>query len=77
MHACFTETEEGIVFTITANRFLRNMVRRITGAMLMVGLNQLHPDELITLVRNQQTLNVKIAVPAKGLFLWEIIYPEF
>ncbi|HNF49376.1 MAG TPA: tRNA pseudouridine(38-40) synthase TruA [Chitinophagales bacterium] len=75
--AHFTETEDGIVFTITANRFLRNMVRRITGAMLMVGLNQLKSEELITLVRNQQTLNVKIAVPAKGLFLWEIIYPNF
>lgn len=75
--ALFTETEDGIIFTITANRFLRNMVRRITGAMLMVGLNQLHPNELITIVKNQQALNVKIAVPAKGLFLWEITYPEF
>ena len=77
MDAGFTLTEDGIVFSITANRFLRNMVRRITGALLMVGLNQLHHDELITIVKNQQALNVKIAVPAKGLFLWEITYPEF
>lgn len=76
MEAYFTEDEEGIVFTISANRFLRNMVRRITGALLMVGLHQISKEALIQLAKQQQYLNVKIAVPAKGLFLWEITYPE-
>ena len=73
-NAFFMETENGIVFTITANRFLRNMVRRITAALLMVGLDKMNEQELITAVLNKEILNVKMAVPAKGLFLWNIEY---
>ncbi|MBK6275556.1 MAG: hypothetical protein IPF58_13045 [Saprospirales bacterium] len=63
-----------MVFTITANRFLRNMVRRITAAMLMLGLNQLSAEEIILAVLEKKELQVKMAVPAKGLFLWKIEY---
>jgi tRNA pseudouridine38-40 synthase len=73
-NAYFQETENGIVFTITANRFLRNMVRRITAALLMVGLDKMNEQELIHAVLNKELLNVKMAVPAKGLFLWQIEY---
>ena len=73
-NAFWQTTENGLVFTITANRFLRNMVRRITAALLMVGLDKLDEQELIDAVLNKQVLNVKMAVPAKGLFLWHIKY---
>lgn len=67
-------TNEGLVFTITANRFLRNMVRRITAALLMVGLDKLSEQEVLDAVFEKRTLEVKLAVPAKGLFLWDIKY---
>lgn len=73
-NAFWQETENGLVFTITANRFLRNMVRRITAALLMVGLDKMEEQEIINAVLNIETLNVKMAVPAKGLFLWQIEY---
>ena len=73
-NAFWESTEEGLVFTITANRFLRNMVRRITAALLMVGLNKMAEQELINAVLTNSTLDVKLAVPAKGLFLWKITY---
>ena len=73
-NASWQTTETGLVFTITANRFLRNMVRRITAALLMVGLDKMSEQEVIHAVLNKETLNVKMAVPAKGLFLWEIKY---
>lgn len=73
-NAYWEKTTDGFVFTITANRFLRNMVRRITATLLMVGQNKLNLDEVINAVLNQQTLDVKLAVPAKGLFLWNIEY---
>ncbi len=73
-NAFWQATENGLVFTITANRFLRNMVRRITAALLMVGLDKMNEQELIHAVLNKELLNVKMAVPAKGLFLWQIEY---
>lgn len=73
--ACWQTSETGLVFTITANRFLRNMVRRITAALLMVGTNKMDTQEVIHAVINKETLEVKLAVPAKGLFLWKIDYP--
>ena len=73
-NAVWSETETGLVFTITANRFLRNMVRRITAALLMVGLDKMNEQELIHAVLKKESLEVKLAVPAKGLFLWKIQY---
>ncbi len=73
-NAAWSATATGLVFTITANRFLRNMVRRITAALLMVGFDKMSEQELINAVLNTEPLEVKIAVPAKGLFLWKIEY---
>lgn len=73
-NAFWQTTETGLVFTITANRFLRNMVRRITAALLMVGLNKMSEQDILNAVINNDTLEVKLAVPAKGLFLWKIKY---
>jgi tRNA pseudouridine38-40 synthase len=72
--ALWERTDKGLVFTIVADRFLRNMVRRITAALLMVGEGRLSEQEVIKAVREIQPLDVKIAVPAKGLFLWEVTY---
>lgn len=73
-NAYWETTSTGLIFTITANRFLRNMVRRITAALLMVGLDKMNEQDLINAVLNKEELNVKMAVPAKGLFLWQIKY---
>lgn len=73
--AYWESTENGLVFTIKANRFLRNMVRRITAALLMVGLERMSEQELLHAVFNKEMLEVKMSVPAKGLFLWKIDYP--
>lgn len=40
----------------------------------MVGLDKLNEQEVIRAVLNKDALEVKLAVPAKGLFLWEIGY---
>jgi tRNA pseudouridine38-40 synthase len=66
--------ENGLVFTITANRFLRNMVRSITGTLLSVALGKMNEEPVWEHVEKKEQLNVKIAVPAKGLCLWEVIY---
>lgn len=63
-------------FTIKANRFLRNMVRRITGTLLMIGLNRLSISEMELALNKRDILDVNVAPPAHGLFLWRIEYPS-
>ncbi len=73
-NAYWEQTETGLAFTIKANRFLRNMVRRITAALLLVGVGKMNEQDLVNAVLNKESLEVKLAVPAKGLFLWKIEY---
>lgn len=67
--------EEKAVFHITANRFLRGMVRLIVGACINVGLGQVSLDELTQALDNQVQLKKSYSVPPIGLFLTEIKYP--
>ena len=64
------------VFTITANRFLRNMVRAIVGTMLNIGLGKLKPGDLHKIIVSQNRSEAGFSVPAHGLYLVEIIYPD-
>ena len=64
------------VFTISANRFLRNMVRRVTGALLMVGTGKLSAEKMEAALLKQEVLEVTFAPPACGLFLWDVAYPD-
>jgi tRNA pseudouridine38-40 synthase len=63
-------------FTITADRFLRNMVRRITGALLMVGMERMSVAEMESALSKHDELEVNVAPPAYGLFLWDVSYPD-
>ncbi len=72
--ASWERSDNGLVFTVTADRFLRNMVRRMTAALIMVGEGRLSEQEVIKAVKDVYPLEVKIAVPARGLFLWEVKY---
>lgn len=72
--------EEGIYFEISANRFLRNMVRAIVGTLVEVGLGKIKASELPDIIAAQDRSEAFVSVPAQGLFLWEIQYaqaPEF
>lgn len=67
-------TENDAVYTIKANRFLRGMVRLITGACLNAGLGKLSLDEIISSLENQTPLPIQWSVPPEGLFLESILY---
>ncbi|MBU0763659.1 MAG: tRNA pseudouridine(38-40) synthase TruA [Bacteroidetes bacterium] len=71
-------TDEGdmFVFTITADRFLRNMVRAITGSLLEVGSKKIEPENIRTIVKSKNRSDAGTSVPAHGLFLVKIEYPE-
>lgn len=72
----FWETKNNsLVFTITANRFLRNMVRAIVGTLLDVGQEKIKPEEINTIIQSKQRSDAGKSVAAEGLFLTKIEYP--
>lgn len=66
---------EGIVFHISADRFLRNMVRAIVGTMIMVGKKEIEPEEVRGIIESKNRSNAGTSVPACGLYLTDIKYP--
>ena len=64
-----------IVFTIAANRFLRNMVRAIVGTLVDVGNGRMPPRGMLNVIESQKRSAAGVSVPARGLFLWEVQYP--
>ena len=73
--AKWTQTSENtLYFEITADRFLRNMVRAIVGTLLEVGIAKITPQEVATIISKMDRCEAKMSVPAQGLFLWKIEY---
>ena len=72
--AVWEKSETGLVFTITANRFLRNMVRAIVGTLIEIGLGKKNIQELHTVIESKNRSLAGYSVPAKGLFLTHIEY---
>lgn len=66
---------EGFVFTITADRFLRNMVRSIVGTLIETGTGKLSIEELKNIINKKDRSAAGMSVEAQGLFLWKIKYP--
>lgn len=65
-----------LVFTVTANRFLRNMVRAIVGTLLEVGRRKISPEAVRSIIESKDRGKAGASVPAKGLYLTKIQYPE-
>lgn len=65
-----------LLFTIEANRFLRNMVRAIVGTLVAVGEQKISIAEFESIVESKNRENAGFSVPAHGLYLSTIKYPE-
>ena len=57
-------------------RFLRNMVRSIVGTLLLVGEEKISPQEICNILMQKDRSLAGRSVPAHGLFLTNIIYPD-
>lgn len=68
------ESETTWYFEVTADRFLRNMVRSAVGTILEVGWNNLLPEDIIKILEAKDRGAAAKSVPAHGLFLWHITY---
>jgi len=74
-HASWEINEDKLVFTITANRFLRNMVRAIVGTMIVMGKGKLTIEDFREVIESKDRSKAGFSVPGKALFLEEITYP--
>ena len=64
------------VFTITANRFLRNMVRAIVGALIEVGKKKISVDDFNNIIIQRDRTKAGFSVPACGLYLVDVKYSK-
>ena len=74
--AVWEESNNRLVFTIKADRFLRNMVRAIVGTMIEIGFGKIDLKEFEEIIFAKDRCKAGKSAPAKGLFLVNIEYPE-
>lgn len=74
--ALWEEKGDQLIFTIRADRFLRNMVRAIVGTLLEVGLEKMSIEGFKAVIEKKDRSSAGASVPAKGLFLVDIGYPD-
>lgn len=73
-HAHWDRQCDYLVFTIKADRFLRNMVRAIVGTLIEVGKGAISVEEFRNIIESKDRCAAGMSVPAKGLFLVDVEY---
>lgn len=74
MRADWAFSEKNYIFTITADRFLRGMVRAIVGTLVDVGRGKISVDDFEQIIQRRDRAAASSAAPPDGLFLTEIKY---
>ena len=75
-HASWHQQNDMLIFSIKANRFLRNMVRAIVGTLVDVGRGKITPEEFASIVEARDRSLAGTSAPAEGLYLTEVKYPK-
>lgn len=69
------ELNDQLIYKVTANRFLRGMVRALTATMLQVGRGKMSLEEFRAVIEVKDCTKASFAVPAHGLFLIQVTFP--
>lgn len=73
-HAVWEKNQDSLIFTISADRFLRNMVRAIVGTLINVGTHKITLEEFESIIDSKNRSEAGFSVPAHGLFLTGVDY---
>lgn len=76
LSASWEKDGDMVVFTIEANRFLRNMVRSIVGTLVEVGIEKISVKEFCEIIEAKDRKRAGASFPAKALFLHNIKYEK-
>lgn len=68
--------DDAHVFVITADRFLRNMVRAVVGTLVDVGRGKITHEEFTEIIRRKDRCAAGTSMPGHALYLWDVEYPE-
>ena len=74
--AVWEQKDDTLIFTIQADRFLRNMVRAIVGTLINVGLSKISIDDFINIIKSKDRTQAGTSVPAHALYLIQVCYPK-
>lgn len=75
-YAKWNLNDNELIFTIRANRFLRNMVRAIVGTLIHVGLKKISLQDFEKIIISQDRTKAGPSAPAHALYLTNIFYPK-
>ena len=76
MEAQWQQTGDELIFSIKADRFLRNMVRAIVGTMLEVGRHKMSLEDFRAVIEKKDRCAAGTSAPPQGLFLVAVDYPD-
>lgn len=62
-------------FEITADRFLRNMVRAVVGTLVDVGRGKMQARDILDIVDRKDRCAAGTSMPGHALYLWDVVYP--
>lgn len=65
------------VFVITADRFLRNMVRAVVGTLVEVGRGKISKEDFRRIIEDKDRCSAGTSMPGHALFLWNVEYPYY
>ncbi len=74
MEANWKQEGNKLIFTIAADRFLRNMVRAIVGTLVTVGLGKITLQDFRDIIESRDRNRAGFSVPAHGLYLTKVVY---
>jgi tRNA pseudouridine38-40 synthase len=74
--AVWEKVNDTLVFSIEADRFLRNMVRAIVGTLVTVGEKKISIEEFVEIIESKNRSKAGASVPAHGLYLVSVKYPK-
>ena len=65
------------MYEVSADRFLRNMVRAMVGTLLEIGQGRIEPEDLTAVLASKDRSQAGSSAPADGLYLNRVVYPDF
>ncbi len=72
----FVEIDNELIFIISADRFLRNMVRAIIGTLVDVGRGKITVDDFAKIIEQKNRCTAGQSAPAQGLSLFDVVYKD-
>lgn len=76
MSAKWEVLDDQLVFTIKADRFLRDMVRALVGTLIDIGIGKMASDDMRKIIAAKDRSKSGVSVPAHALFLFRVQYPD-